>query len=48
MVSIVYKVDKLKGIEGKYKNKLVANRHLRKLKKKYKKTQFKIKEGGLI
>lgn len=30
------------GIEGTYKTELVANRHLRKLKRKYPGTEFKM------
>ena len=32
------------AIEGVYKSKLIAERHLRKLKRKYRGTEFKMKE----
>lgn len=32
------------SIEGVYKSRLIAERHLRKLKRKYRGTEFKIKE----
>ena len=34
------------GIEGTYKSELVAKRHLRKLKRKYSGTEFKIRGGN--
>jgi len=42
MYSITAKVKNVKTIEGNYKNIKIAERHLRRLKKKYTGTTFKI------
>lgn len=34
------------GVEGTYKSELIAKRHLRKLKRKYPGTEFKMKGGS--
>ena len=41
---IVFKVNKITGTEGKYKNILIARRHLRRLQKRYSETQFNLKQ----
>lgn len=43
MYSITAKVKGINTIEGNYKNKMIAERHKRKLGKKYPGTTFKIK-----
>jgi len=43
MWMIVFKVNKITGTEGKYKNILIARRHLRRLQKRYLGTQFNIR-----
>ena len=49
MYLITAKVNNIKTIEGTYKNSLIAERHKRRLEKKYTGTNFKIerinKEG---
>jgi len=42
MYSITAKVENIKQVEGRYKNILIAERHKRKLEKKYTETTFKI------
>lgn len=42
MYSITARVKGINTVEGNYKNKLIAERHLRKLEKKYPGTVFKI------
>jgi len=42
MWMIIFKVNKTTGVEGKYKNILIARRHLRRLQKRYTGTNFKI------
>jgi len=37
-----------RGLEGTYKTELIAKRHLRKLKRKYPGTEFKMKGGEII
>ena len=44
MWMIVFKVNKITGMEGKYKNILIAKRHLRKLQKRYINTNFDLKQ----
>jgi len=40
---ITFKVGNITGSEGKYKNILIAKRHLRRLQKRYIATNFKLK-----
>ena len=42
MYSITAKVKGISTVEGNYKNKLIAERHKRRLEKKYPGTAFKI------
>lgn len=44
MYSITAKVKGINAVEGSYKNKLVAERHKRRLEKKYPGTVFKIEQ----
>jgi len=44
MWMIIFKVNKITGEEGKYKNILIARRHLRRLQKRYLGTQFNLKQ----
>jgi len=44
MWMIVFKVNNHSGTEGRYKNILIARRHLRKLQKRYIGTQFDLKQ----
>jgi len=44
MWMIIFKVNKITGTEGKYKNILIARRHLRRLQKRYSETQFNLKQ----
>ena len=41
---IVFRVNNTSGTEGRYKNILVARRHLRKLQKRYTGTNFDLKQ----
>ena len=41
---IIFKVNNTKGTEGRYKNILIARRHLRKLQKRYTETDFDLKQ----
>lgn len=43
MYAITAKVKDINTVEGNYKNKLIAERHKRRLEKKYPGTIFKIK-----
>ena len=43
---IVFKVNNNIGTEGRYKNILVARRHLRKLQKRYTGTRFDLKQAN--
>lgn len=42
MYAITAKVNNIEAVEGNYKNIKIAERHLRKLEKKYTGTTFKI------
>ena len=44
MWMIIFKVNKITGMEGKYKNIEIARRHLRRLQKRYLGTQFNLKQ----
>lgn len=44
MYLITAKVEGIKTIEGSYKNSLIAERHKRRLEKKYPSTTFKIEQ----
>ena len=44
MWMIIFKVNNHNGTEGKYKNILIARRHLRKLQKRYIGTHFDLKQ----
>ena len=46
MYSITAKVGNIKTTEGCYKNKLIAERHKRRLEKKYPGTDFEIKQAN--
>ena len=43
---IVFKVAQDTGVEGRYKNILIARRHLRRLQKRYIETNFKLKRSN--
>ena len=42
MYAITTEVENIKTVEGNYKNKLIAERHLSRLKKKHPGTIFKV------
>ncbi|MBA7561168.1 hypothetical protein ES708_02803 [subsurface metagenome] len=44
MWAIIFKINNHTGTEGKYKNILIARRHLRKLQKRYIGTNFNLKQ----
>jgi len=41
---IIFNVNNTSGTEGRYKNILIARRHLRKLQKRYTETNFNLKQ----